>query len=106
MNADGQVTETIDPKGNASYAYFDKAGNVTGTKDQDGNPVVMSVSPDSVTEISELGTSGGNGTNGRARPIDTLCRGLIFVVLMVVTFAYVPNRGNHTEEPLHKFVSD
>jgi hypothetical protein len=30
-------------------------------KDQQGNPVVMSVSPDSVTEISELGTSGANG---------------------------------------------
>jgi PRC-barrel domain len=30
-------------------------------KDQQGNPVIMSVSPDSVTEISELGTSGGNG---------------------------------------------
>jgi hypothetical protein len=30
-------------------------------KDQQGNPVVMSVSPDSVTEISELGTSGTNG---------------------------------------------
>jgi hypothetical protein len=33
-------------------------------KDQDGNPVVMSVSPDSVTEVSEVGTSGGNGTAG------------------------------------------
>jgi hypothetical protein len=33
-------------------------------KDQDGNPVVMSVSPDSVTEVSELGTSGTNGANG------------------------------------------
>jgi hypothetical protein len=31
-------------------------------KDQQGNPVVMSVSPDSVTEISELGTSGSNGS--------------------------------------------
>ena len=30
-------------------------------KDQQGNPVVMSVSPDSVTEISEVGTSGSNG---------------------------------------------
>jgi hypothetical protein len=30
-------------------------------KDQDGNPVVMSVSPDSVTEVAELGTSGANG---------------------------------------------
>lgn len=30
-------------------------------KDQQGNPVVMSVSPDSITEISELGTSGANG---------------------------------------------
>ena len=30
-------------------------------KDQQGNPVVMSVSPDSVTELSELGTSGANG---------------------------------------------
>jgi hypothetical protein len=30
-------------------------------KDQQGNPVIMSVGPDSVTEISELGTSGGNG---------------------------------------------
>jgi PRC-barrel domain len=29
-------------------------------KDQQGNPVVMSVSPDSVTEISELGTSGAH----------------------------------------------
>src|SRR6202034_3798141 len=35
-------------------------------KDKDGNPVVMSVSPDSVTEVSELGTSGGNGMNGSA----------------------------------------
>jgi sporulation protein YlmC with PRC-barrel domain len=33
-------------------------------KDKDGNPVFMSVSPDSVTEVSELGTSGGNVTNG------------------------------------------
>jgi sporulation protein YlmC with PRC-barrel domain len=33
-------------------------------KDQDGNPVVMSVSPDSVTEVAELGTSGTNGANG------------------------------------------
>jgi hypothetical protein len=34
-------------------------------KDQDGNPVVMSVSPDSVTEVAELGTgtSGANGVN-------------------------------------------
>ncbi len=32
-------------------------------KDQDGNPVVMSVSPDSVTEVAELGTSGTNGAN-------------------------------------------
>ena len=31
-------------------------------KDQQGNPVIMSVSPDSVTEISELGTSGANGS--------------------------------------------
>lgn len=31
-------------------------------KDQQGNPVMMSVSPDSVTEISELGTSGRNGS--------------------------------------------
>lgn len=30
-------------------------------KDQQGNPVVMSVSPDSVTEVSELGASGANG---------------------------------------------
>ena len=29
-------------------------------QDQQGNPVIMSVSPDSVTEISELGTSGAN----------------------------------------------
>jgi hypothetical protein len=35
-------------------------------KDKDGNPVFMSVSPDAVTEVSELGTSGGNGTNGPA----------------------------------------
>jgi PRC-barrel domain len=40
-------------------------------KDQQGNPVVMSVSPDSVTEISELGTSGArepgdNGANNSA----------------------------------------
>ena len=33
-------------------------------KDKDGNPVVMSVSPDSVTEVSELGTSGASGGNG------------------------------------------
>jgi hypothetical protein len=33
-------------------------------KDKDGNPVVMSVSPDSVTEVSELGTSGANGGSG------------------------------------------
>ena len=35
-------------------------------KDQQGDPVIMSVSPDSVTEISELGTSGasGPGDNG------------------------------------------
>jgi PRC-barrel domain len=33
-------------------------------KDKDGNPVVMSVSPDSVTEVSELGTSSGNSANG------------------------------------------
>ena len=33
-------------------------------KDQEGNPVVMSVSPDSFTEVSELGTSNGNGANG------------------------------------------
>jgi hypothetical protein len=35
-------------------------------KDKDGNPVVMSVSPDSVTEVSEMGTSDGNGANGSA----------------------------------------
>jgi hypothetical protein len=34
-------------------------------KDKDGNPVFMSVSPDSVTEVSELGTSGGNSANGQ-----------------------------------------
>jgi hypothetical protein len=33
-------------------------------KDQDGNPVVMSISPDSVMEVSELGTQGANGTPG------------------------------------------
>ena len=33
-------------------------------KDKDGNPVVMSVSPDSVTEVSELGTPSGNSANG------------------------------------------
>ena len=35
-------------------------------KDKDGNPVVMSVSPDSVTEVSELGNSDndGSGANG------------------------------------------
>jgi hypothetical protein len=33
-------------------------------KDQDGNPVVMSVSPDSVTEVAELGTPSTNGANG------------------------------------------
>jgi len=37
---------------------------VIRAKDQEGDPVVMSVSPDSVTEISELGTSGANGVNG------------------------------------------
>ena len=36
-------------------------------KDQQGNPVVMSVSPDSVTEISELGTSGANGPGDQRR---------------------------------------
>jgi hypothetical protein len=37
-------------------------------RDQQGNPVVMSVSPDSVTEISELGASNPNGpdANGAA----------------------------------------
>jgi hypothetical protein len=29
-----------------------------------------------------------------------------FVFLMVLTFAYVANWGNHPEEPLHKFVND
>lgn len=33
-------------------------------KDQDGNPVVMSVSPDSFTEVSEVGTSGPNSSSG------------------------------------------
>jgi hypothetical protein len=33
-------------------------------KDKDGNPVLMSVSPDSVTEVSELGTSGAGGAGG------------------------------------------
>ena len=32
-----------------------------GAKDQQGNPVMMSVSPGSVTEVSELGTSSGTG---------------------------------------------
>ncbi len=32
-------------------------------KDQDGNPVLMSVSPDSVTEVAEIGTSGGGGAS-------------------------------------------
>ncbi|MGO9949278.1 MAG: PRC-barrel domain-containing protein [Steroidobacteraceae bacterium] len=31
-------------------------------KDQQGNPVMMSVSPGSVTEVSELGTSSGTGS--------------------------------------------
>jgi PRC-barrel domain len=35
-------------------------------KDQQGNPVMMSVSPDSVTEISELGTSGRNDNSADA----------------------------------------
>lgn len=33
-------------------------------KDQDGNPVLMSVSPDSVTEVSEMGSADGNGAMG------------------------------------------
>jgi len=36
-------------------------------KDQQGNPVVMSVSPDSVTNFRELGTSGANGRTTTAR---------------------------------------
>jgi sporulation protein YlmC with PRC-barrel domain len=40
-------------------------------KDQSGNPVVMSVSPDSVTEVAEIGTSGSNGTAGSANSSDT-----------------------------------
>ena len=37
-------------------------------KDQDGNPV-MSVSPDSVTEVAELGTSGANGSKPPMQPM-------------------------------------
>lgn len=33
-------------------------------KDQNGNPVVMSVSPDSVTEVSALGAADNNGASG------------------------------------------
>ena len=37
-------------------------------KDQEGNPVVMSVSPNSFTEVSELGTSnGGEWVDGQRR---------------------------------------
>jgi hypothetical protein len=35
-------------------------------KDQQGNPVVMSVSPDSITEISAIGNSGENGTGDKS----------------------------------------
>ncbi|MFZ0372113.1 MAG: PRC-barrel domain-containing protein [Xanthobacteraceae bacterium] len=49
-------------------------------KDQQGNPVIMSVSPDSVTEISELGTSGGNGpTDNSADPSTSGASGPQFV---------------------------
>jgi Protein of unknown function (DUF1236) len=40
-------------------------------KDQQGNPVIMSISPDSVTEISELGTSGGNGPSDNSANAST-----------------------------------
>jgi len=41
-------------------------------KDQNGNPVIMSVSPEQVTEVSEIGTSGngGNDTGGNNGPDD------------------------------------
>ncbi len=35
-------------------------------KDKDGNPVVMSVSPDSITEVSQIGTTGAGDTNSAA----------------------------------------
>ena len=40
-------------------------------KDQQGNPVMMSVSPDSITEISELGTSGRNGPTDNSADAST-----------------------------------
>ncbi len=40
-------------------------------KDQDGNPVVMSVSPDSITEVSEAGTSDNSNGNGSSPGLST-----------------------------------
>jgi len=39
---------------------------VVRAKDQDGNPVIMSISPDSFTEVSEQGSAGAQGTLGSA----------------------------------------
>ena len=33
-------------------------------KDKDGNPVIMSISPDSFTEVSEVGSAGSDSSAG------------------------------------------
>jgi sporulation protein YlmC with PRC-barrel domain len=40
---------------------------VIHAKDKDGNPVVMGISPDSVTEIAEAGSDESAGSSGAAR---------------------------------------